>query len=226
MKRGKKYQDAIKKIDKTQAYDIPGAVKLLKEVAYANFDETVGVAFSLRIKKSHTIRDTVVLPNSFGKEKRILVFAKGDKVKEAQEAGAMYVGDTEYVDKIKDGWLEFDVIVATPDMMKDVGKLGPILGRRGLMPNPKLGTVTTDVKGAIAELKKGRSEFRANKNGVVHLSVGKMSMDDEKLEENIRVFYSEILRKKPSDLKGEYIGSMYIASTMSPGIKINSKTIN
>ncbi|MCK4796947.1 MAG: 50S ribosomal protein L1, partial [Spirochaetes bacterium] len=170
-------------------------------------------------------RDTVVLPNTFGKDKRILVFAKGDNVKEAKEAGATYVGDEEYIEKIKKGWLEFDIIIATPDMMKDVGKLGPILGRRGLMPNPKTGTVTADVKGAIAELKKGRVEFRADKTGVVHLGIGKMSMDHAKLRENIKSFYEEVLRKRPVDLKGEYINSMYISSTMGLGIKINPKAL-
>jgi len=225
MKRGKKYKESIVKHDLKQMYDLPKGIEILKNIAYAKFDETVEVSFRLRIKKSHTIRDTVVLPNSFGKEKKILVFAKGDKAKEAKDAGVDYVGDEDLIEKIKGGWLDFDVVVATPDMMKEVGKLGPVLGRRGLMPNPKLGTVTLDIKGAVSELKKGRIEFRADKNGVVHLAVGKVSMDNMKLSENVKSFYDEIVRKKPSDLKGEYIGSMYISSTMGPGIKINSKTV-
>lgn len=225
MKRGKKYREALKKYNNNQMYDIGKGIDILKDVAYAKFDETVEVALRLKLKKSHTVRDTVVLPNTFGKDKRILVFAKGDNVKEAKEAGATYVGDEEYIEKIKKGWLEFDIIIATPDMMKDVGKLGPILGRRGLMPNPKTGTVTADVKGAIAELKKGRVEFRADKTGVVHLGIGKMSMDHAKLRENIKSFYEEVLRKRPVDLKGEYINSMYISSTMGLGIKINPKAL-
>lgn len=225
MKIGKKYKEALGKIDTTQLYDLKTGIELLKEISFTKFDETVDVAFNLRLKKSHTVRDTVVLPNSFGKEKRILVLAKGDKAQEAKDAGVTYVGDEDYINKIKDGWLEFDVIVATPDMMKDVGKLGPILGRRGLMPNPKTGTVTMDIKGAIAELKKGRVEFRADKTNVVHLGVGKVSMNADKLIENIKVLYDEILRKRPTDLKGDYLDSVYVSSTMGPGIRINDKTI-
>jgi large subunit ribosomal protein L1 len=225
MKHGKKYNEAVKKYDLTQVYDLEKAVDMLKNMTYAKFDESVDVSIRLKLKKSHTIRDTVVLPNSFGKKKTILVFAKGDHAKEAKEAGAEYVGDDEYIEKIKNGWLDFDVVIATPDMMKEVGKLGPVLGRRGLMPNPKLGTVTTNIKSAIEELRKGRIEYRADKSGVVHLSVGKKSMDSNKLKENIKTFFEEILRKRPNDLKGEYIGSMYISSTMSPSVKINTKTL-
>ncbi len=224
-KRGKKYIEALKKVDVNQMYDLPAAVELVKGCAFAKFDETVEVSLNLRLKKSHTVRDTVIFPNSFGKEKKILVLAKGDKAKEASDAGAAFVGDDELIQKIKDGWLDFDVVVATPDMMKDVGKLGPVLGRRGLMPNPKTGTVTTDVKGAIAELKKGRVEFRADKTGVLHIGVGKVSMERDKIVENIKALYDEVLRKKPSDLKGEYIGSLYLSSTMGPGIEVNSKLI-
>jgi large subunit ribosomal protein L1 len=224
-KPGKKYTESAAKVDQNQVMDIDAAVALMKETSFAKFDETVEIHLRLKLKKSHTVRDTVVLPNSFGKEKRILVLAKGDKVQEAKDAGATYVGDEEYVNKIKEGWLEFDVMVATPDMMKDVGKLGPILGRRGLMPNPKTGTVTMDIKGAIAELKKGRVEFRADKSGIVHLGVGKVSMSQEQLVENIKILFEEIQKKRPSDLKGEYMSSMYIASTMGPGIQVNTKTV-
>ncbi len=223
--RGKKYIEALKRVDTTQMYDLPGAVELMKSVAFAKFDETVEVSLNLRLKKSHTVRDTVIFPNGFGKEKRILVLAKAEKAKEATDAGAAFVGDDELIQKIKDGWLDFDVVVATPDMMKDVGKLGPVLGRRGLMPNPKTGTVTTDVKGAIAELKKGRVEFRADKTGVLHIGVGKVSMEKDKIVENVKVLFDEVLRRKPADLKGEYVDSMYISSTMGPGIEVNSKTI-
>ncbi|MBN1467831.1 MAG: 50S ribosomal protein L1 [Fusobacteriaceae bacterium] len=225
MKRSKRYNEEIKKFDPTKMHDLDKGVEILKNAATAKFDETVEVAFRLKLKKSHTIRDTVVLPNTFGKEKRILVFAKGDKAKEAKEAGAAFVGDNDYIEKIKGGWLDFDVCVATPEMMKEVGKLGPVLGRRGLMPNPKIGTVTENIKEAISELKKGKIEFRADKTGVVHLGLGKTSMDENKIKENIKTFYEELLKKRPSDLKGEYISSMYISSTMGPGIKINMKTI-
>ena len=225
MKRSKRYNEAISKIDSTQMYELESAVELLKNVASVKFDETVEISCRLKLKKSHTVRDTVVLPNTYGKEKRILVFAKGDKATEAKDAGATYVGDDDYIEKIKGGWLDFDIVVATPDMMKEVGKLGPVLGRRGLMPNPKVGTVTTEIKEAVAELKKGKIEFRADKTGVVHLGLGKVSMDTSKLVENVKVFYDELLKKRPSDLKGDYISSVYISSTMGPGIKINSKNI-
>ncbi|HPP03292.1 MAG TPA: 50S ribosomal protein L1 [Spirochaetota bacterium] len=224
-KHGKKYLEALKKIDRKEMYDLDKGIDLLKGIASAKFDETVEVSIRLRLKKSHTVRDTVVLPNNFGKEKKILVLTKADRVKEALDAGASYAGDEEYIEKIKSGWLDFDVVIATPDMMKDVGKLGPILGKRGLMPNPKTGTVTNDIKGAIGELKKGRVEFRADKAGIVHLGVGKISMSNDKLKENIVTLFEEVLRKKSSDLKGEYVSSMYISSTMSPGIKINHKLI-
>lgn len=225
MKHGKKYNEAIKKYDSAQMFDIEKGIDILKQLAYAKFDETVEASFRLKLKKSHTVRDTIVFPNSFGKDKKILVFAKGDKAKEAKDAGANYVGDDDMIEKVKGGWVDFDVCIATPDMMKEVGKLGPVLGRRGLMPNPKLGTVSQDVKGAIAELKKGRMEYRADKAGVLHVGIGKMSMDVKKIKENLTALFDEIVRKRPTDLKGEYIGSLYISSTMSPSVKINTKTI-
>lgn len=220
MKRGKKYLEAVKKYKHDEFYSIDKAVEILKQCAFAKFDETVELAMSLNLKTQHTIRDTLVLPHTFGKEKRILVFAKGEKAEEARQNGATYVGDDDLIEKIKGGWLDFDVAVATPDLMKDVGKLGQILGRRGLMPNPKTQTVTFDIKGAIAELKKGRVEFRADKTGVVHLPIGKVSMPNEKLAENIKAVIDTIKRKRPSDLKGEFVKSVVISSTMGPGIKI------
>jgi len=226
MKHGKKYNEAIKQYDRNDAFDVDKAIDLVKTIAFAKFDETVEVSIRLNLKKSQTVRDTVVLPNGFGAEKRILVFAKGDKVKEALDAGAVYAGAEEYINKIKDeGWIDFDVCVATPDMMKDVGKLGPVLGRRGLMPNPKTGTVTNDIAGAIDELKKGRVEFRADKTGVVHLGVGKVSMDKSKITENMKALYDEVIRKKPADLKGDYVNTVYISSTQGPGVKINANAI-
>ena len=221
----KKYKDALSKFDKNQVYDIDKALDIIKEIASAKFDETVEVSLKLRLKKSHTVRDTFVLPNTYGKEKKILVLAKADKVKEALDAGAAYAGDDEYIEKIKGGWLDFDVVVATPDMMEDVGKLGPVLGKRGLMPNPKTGTVTQDIKGAIAELKKGRVEFRADKAGIIHIGIGKVSMDKAKIKENILALYEEVLKRRPADLKGEYVDTFYISATMSPAVKINTKSM-
>ena len=223
MKRGKKYLEAVKKYNKQEEFSLEQAIGLVKELAYASFDESVEIALKLNIKAKHTIRDTLVLPNSFRKEKKILVFAKGEKAEEAREVGAAYVGDNDLIEKIKGGWLDFDVAVATPDLMKDVGKLGPILGRRGLMPNPKTRTVTFDIKGAVAELKKGRVEFRADKTGVVHLPIGKLSMDNNKITENARIFIREVSKRRPVDLKGEFIKSIAVSSTMGPGIRINPK---
>lgn len=224
-KMTKKYKEAIGKYNPSEVYDLEKSIDVLKGMAYAKFDETVEISLRLNLKKSHTVRDTVVLPNSFGKEKKILVFVKADKVKEALDAGAAYAGDEEYIQKVKDGWIDFDVVIATPDMMKDVGKLGPVLGRRGLMPNPKTGTVTTDIKATIGELKKGRIEFRADKTGIVHLGVGKVSMSKEQLKENIKVLFDEVVKKKPSDLKGDYIATLFVSSTMSPGVQVNTKNI-
>ena len=225
MRRGKKYLEALKKYNPQEEFDLMKALNIVKDFKIAKFDETVEVAIKLNLKKSQTVRDTVVLPNSFGVEKRILVFAKGDKEKEALDAGASYAGAEELIAKVKDGWDEFDVVVATPDMMKEVGKLGPVLGRKCLMPNPKTGTVTTDIKGAVAELKKGRVEFRANKEGVLCMGVGKVSMNAEQIFENVKTLYEEVLRKKPADLKGEYVKSVYVSSTMSPSVKVNYKAI-
>ena len=218
MKRGKKYRESIKKYDPAGSYDLKIALDTVKSMAFAKFDETVDLSVKLNLKKSQTVRDTVVLPNQFRGEKRVLVFCKPEKEKEAQEAGAAIVGADDLIEKIKGGWLDFDVAVATPDMMKDVGKLGMVLGRKGLMPNPKTGTVTFDLKGALSELKRGRVEFRADKTGVVHLAVGKVSMESEKVAENVRTVITEIKRKKPSDAKGEFIQTVSVASTMGPGV--------
>jgi len=218
MKRGKKYIEAVKKYNQQEHYPLQKACSLAKEIAYANFDETVDLSIKLNLKKSQSVRDTVVLPHQFTGEKKILVFAKGDKAEEAKQAGATYVGDTDLIDKIKDGWLDFDIAVATPDMMKDVGRLGQILGRRGLMPNPKTQTVTFDLKGALAELRKGRVEYRSDKTGVVHIAVGRKSMDAEKVAENIKVILSDVERKRPSDVKGDFVASVSVSTTMGPGV--------
>ena len=225
MKHGKKYQEAVKKIDRTKEYALSEATALIKEIAFAKFDESVELHVRLTLKKSQSVRDTVVLPNQFAAEKRILVFAKGDKAQEALDAGATYVGDADLIEKVRSGWMDFDVAVATPDMMKDVGRLGPILGRRGLMPNPKTQTVTMDLKGALAELRKGRTEFRSDKTGVVHMTVGKVSMDPEKVAENASVALKEIVRRKPADAKGDFVQSVAVATTMGPGVMIDSREL-
>ena len=221
MRRGKKYAATAAKYDKQKRYELNEAVKLVKEAAFAKFDETVELSVKLNLKKGQSVRDTVVLPNQFAAEKRILVFAKGEKATEATQAGAAYVGDTDLVQKIQGGWLDFDVVVATPDMMKDVGRLGPVLGRRGIMPNPKTGTVTMDVAGAIKELKQGRVEFRNDKTGVIHLAVGKVSMAPEAVAENVRLVMGEIKKKRPSDTKGDFVKSVAVSSTMGPGVKVD-----
>ncbi len=223
MKRGKKYKEAAAKVEANVVYSVEDALGLVKDASFAKFDETVEVAVKLNLKKSHTVRDTVVFPNQFAGEKKILVFAKGEKAEEAKAAGAAFVGAEELVDKVKGGWLDFDVCVATPDMMREVGKLGPVLGRRGLMPNPKTRTVTMDVKGAVAELQKGRTEFRADKTGVVSIAVGKVSMDASKIQENLAAFTTELKRKRPVDLKGDFVKSLSVASTMGPGVKVDFK---
>lgn len=223
MKHGKKFQDAAKKYDRLNQYEVGAAVKLVKEMAFAKFDESVEVYVRLNIKKNTSVRDTLVLPHQFKAGKRILVFAKGDKAQEALDAGAAFVGDAELIEKVRGGWLDFDVAVATPDMMKDVGKLGPVLGRRGLMPNPKTQTVTFDVKGAVAELMKGRVEFRADKTGVVSISVGKVSMESDKIVENIKSFIGDLEKRRPSDVKGDFIKSVAVSSTMGPGVKVSVK---
>ena len=223
MKHGKNYKNALAKYDSAASYELPKAVDIVKELKYAKFDETVEVHVSLTLGKGQSVRDTLVLPHQFRGEKKVLVFCTDDRVKEALDAGAAYAGSTEYIEKVKGGWLDFDIAVATPDMMKDVGRLGMVLGRRGLMPNPKTGTVTTDIASAINELKKGRVEFRADKGGVVHLPIGKISMDSSKIVENVQALISETMRKKPADAKGDYIRSVSISSTMGPGVWVDYK---
>lgn len=223
MKHGKKYLESLKKYDASAHNDVVSAADLVKKLAFAKFDETVDVSIKLNLKKSQAVRDTVVLPHQFRGEKKVLVFCKSEKEKEALDAGATYVGSDDLIEKIKGGWLDFDVAVATPDMMKDVGKLGMVLGRKGLMPNPKTGTVTFDLKSAIAELKKGRVEFRADKTGVIHLPIGKVSMDSDKIAENVQVVITEIRRKRPADAKGDFIQSVSISSTMGPGVWVALK---
>ncbi|MDX9826314.1 MAG: 50S ribosomal protein L1 [Spirochaetia bacterium] len=222
MKHGKKYLDVAKKLDSTQEYDAVSACAVVKETARAKFDETVEVHVRLNLKKSQSVRDTVVLPNQFRGEKKVLVFCKPERVNEALEGGAAYAGDAELIEKIKGGWVDFDVAVATPDMMKDVGKLGMVLGRRGLMPNPKTGTVTNDLKAALNELRKGRTEFRSDKTNIVHIAIGKASMEASKIAENLTSILDEINRKRPSDAKGDFVTSVYLACTMGPSVRVTT----
>jgi len=223
MKHGKKFKESAKKYNPANTYELNEALTLVKSMAYAKFDETVDLSVKLNLKKSQTVRDTVVLPHQFRGEKKVLVFCKPEKEKEAQEAGATFVGADDLIQKVKEGWTDFDVAVATPDMMKDVGKLGMVLGRKGLMPNPKTGTVTFDLKGTLAELRKGRVEFRADKTGVLHLAVGKVSMEPSQVAENITTVMTEVKRKRPIDVKGEFIQSVSVASTMGPGVWVAIK---
>jgi large subunit ribosomal protein L1 len=223
MKRGKHYVEAVKKIDGEKQYSFKEAADLVKAAHFAKFDETVDLSIKLNMGKSQSVRDTMVLPHQFRAEKRVLVFCPPERETEAKEAGATFVGSTDMVEKVKGGWTDFDIAVATPDMMKDVGKLGMVLGRKGLMPNPKTGTVTNDLAGALSELKKGRVEFRADKTGVVHVAVGKVSMDAAKVSENVRAAVAEIRRKRPADAKGEFVLSVSLASTMGPGVWIDPR---
>ena len=223
MKHGKKYRESLTKYDPSKLYSVAEACKLVKDLHYAKFDETVELSVTLKLEKNQTVRDTLVFPHQFTAEKRVLVFCKEERVKEALDAGATFAGSTEYLDKVKGGWLDFDVAVATPDMMKDVGRLGMVLGRRGLMPNPKTGTVTNDIANAISELKKGRTEFRADKTGVVHIPVGKVSMSETDTAENVATFLTELNRKKPADAKVGFIRSVSLSSTMGPGVWIDYK---
>ena len=223
MKHGKNYKTAAAKYDLSKKYDVASACKMVQDMKFAKFDETVEAHVSLRLEKNQTVRDTLVFPNQFRGEKKVLVFCKEDKVQEALDAGAAFAGSDEYIEKVKGGWLEFDVAVATPDMMKDVGRLGMVLGRKGLMPNPKTGTVTPNVAQTVAELKKGRTEFRADKGGVVHIAVGKCSMAADKVVENINTLITEIGRKKPVGSTAGFIQSVSISSSMGPGVWVDFK---
>jgi large subunit ribosomal protein L1 len=223
MKRGKNYKAALTKIVEGKEYPLDEAVALVKSIAFAKFDETVEAHVNVKLGKSQSVRDTLVFPHQFKGEKKVLVFCKEDRVKEALDAGASFAGSDEYIEKIKGGWLEFDVAVATPDMMKDVGRLGMVLGRKGLMPNPKTGTVTNEIAQAIGELKKGRTEYRADKGGVIHIAVGKVSMDSAKVTENVSTLMQEVARKRPSDTKGAFVKSLSVSTTMGPGVRVSFK---
>ncbi len=228
MKRSKAYKNAIQKVEKNKLYEPQEALNLVKEMAAAKFDETVEVHIKLGVDPRHAdqqVRGTVSLPHGTGKTRKVLVFAKGEKVKEAEQAGADYVGGDELAEKIQGGWFDFDVAVATPDMMAVVGKLGKILGPRGLMPNPKSGTVTFDIERTINELKAGRIEYRVDKTSIIHAPIGRVSFEVDKLQENLNVFAEALIKAKPAAAKGQYMRSVSICSTMGPGIKINPLVI-
>lgn len=224
-KRSKKYKEAFKQVDRNKVYHLKEAFEVLKSMANLKFDESIDTSVKLNLGKAQRIRGVLMFPNVFGKTKRVVVIAKGEKAEEAKKAGADFVGDADIIEKISKGWFEFDTVISTPDMMKDVSKLGQALGRKGLMPNPKTGTVTFEIKKAVEDAKKGKIEFKSDKEGVVGLTIGKASMDVPKLIENIHEFYHSLIKNKPKDAKGEYIESFVVSKTMSPGIKIDFKNI-
>ena len=223
-KKGKKYSEALKLVDRSKSYDSKEAIELVKKASTAKFDETVEAAFRLGVdpkKADQQIRGAMVLPHGTGKTQRVLVFAKGDKAKEAEAAGADYVGDQEYISKINEGWFDFDVIVATPDMMAEVGKLGRVLGPKGLMPNPKTGTVTFEVEKAVQEIKAGKVEYRVDKAGNIHVPIGKVSFEDNQLVENFAAITETLVKAKPQASKGKYMRNAAISSTLGPGVRVD-----
>jgi len=229
MKRGKKYQDSLKLVDRTKLYDPVEALELVQKTAKAKFDETVEAHLRLGVDSRHAeqqVRGAVVLPHGTGKEVRVLVFAKGEKANEAEQSGADYVGAEDFVAKIQnENWFDFDVVVATPDMMGVVGRLGKILGPKGLMPNPKAGTVTMDVEKAIKDIKAGKIEYRLDKTNIIHCPIGKVSFGTEKLVENFRTLTDAIIKARPAAAKGQYMRSVVVTSTMGPGIKVNPQSL-
>ena len=226
-KHGKNFNAAVAKIE-PRTYTLSDAVSLARESAFAKFDETMEMAMRLGVDPRHAdqmVRGTVVLPHGTGKSVKVLVFAGGEKVKEAEEAGADFAGGAELVAKIQEGWLDFDAVVATPDMMREVGKLGRVLGPRGMMPNPKTGTVTFDVKAAVEDIKAGKVEFRVDKTAIIHVPVGRLSFDDGKLVDNTRTLIGAVMKAQPSAAKGKYVHSIYLASTMGPGVSIDPGSV-
>ena len=227
-KHGKKFQAASDGVEK-RLYGLDEALQAVRSASFAKFDETLELSMRLGVNPRHAdqmVRGTVVLPHGTGKSKRVLVIAAGDKAKEAEEAGADFVGGSEMAKKIQEGWLDFDAVISTPDMMREVGRLGKILGPRGLMPNPQTGTVSFDVGKAVSEIKAGKVEFRVDKTAIIHVPVGKLSFDDEKLAENTQTLVTAVMKAKPSTAKGKYVHSIYIASTMGPGVSIDPAAVD
>ena len=228
MSKSRRYLDNFKKVDRSVEYSLGEAAELLGNFSAAKFDESIEMSINLGVDPKHAdqiVRGTVSLPNGTGRDVRVLVFAKDSLADDAKDAGADYVGSSDMVEKVKGGWTDVDVVISAPDMMAEVGKLGKILGPRGLMPNPKVGTVTSDIAKAVKESKAGKIEFRVDKNGIIHAGVGKLSFDNSKIEENIRVFMGAIMSAKPNSLKGAYLKKLTVSSTMGPGIKINQADI-
>lgn len=223
-KHGKKYRTAAEKIDAGKKYTLEEAISLLKEIAFAKFDETVELTMWLGVdprKADQLVRGTIVLPHGLGRSKKVLVIAQGEKIREAEEAGADFVGGEDMVTKIREGWLDFDAVISTPDMMRLVGALGKVLGPRGLMPNPKTGTVTFDVTTAVKETKAGKVEYRVDKTGVIHVPVGKVSFETDKLRDNAKALLEAVVKAKPSTAKGKYVKKVNLAATMSPGVLLD-----
>ncbi|HBS91353.1 MAG TPA: 50S ribosomal protein L1 [Erysipelotrichaceae bacterium] len=225
-KHGKKYVEALAKVDRTKQYSVSEAINLAKEINFVKFDPTVEVSFRLNVDPRHAdqqIRGAMVLPHGTGRSQKVLVITQGPKEKEAQDAGADFVGGKEILEQIKGGWFDFDIIVATPDMMGELGKLGKLLGPKGLMPNPKTGTVTMDVAKAISEIKKGKVQYRVDKEGNINVMIGKLSFNEEQLAENFKAIYDVILRARPAAVKGTYMKNVVLSTTMGPGIRVTGE---
>jgi len=227
MKHSRRYLELIKQIDREHEYPLDEGVQLLKKIASAKFDESVELSINLGVEPKYAdqmVRGTVILPHGTGKKVRVLVFAQGEKVKEALDAGADYVGLEEYVQKVQNGWLDFDVVIATPDVMRHIGKLGRVLGPHGLMPNPKTGTVTQDIAQAVADSKSGKISFRVDRYGIIHVAVGKVSFEETKLVENVKAMVTTLVKLRPQGAKGQYLRKITLTSTQGPGIKIEKQT--